>query len=132
MTLIQNITADPLQTQTIQLPNGNSFVITLYFMPQQYSWIIQQLTYVAANFSFALQGVRLTNNPNLLYQFQNIIPFGLGCFSANGREPTQQQDFSSGASQLYLLSQAEVAQWTSLLQGGTISAYAGVPAGGII
>lgn len=113
MNLIQNITADPLQQQTIVLPNGNSFTLQLYFMPQQYAWIIQQLTYQ----NFQLQGIRITNNPNLLFQWQNQIPFGLACFSTANREPTQQQDFSSGNSQLFVLSPAEVAQYTALITG---------------
>jgi hypothetical protein len=39
-------------------------------------------------------------------------------YSTGNREPSQQQDFSTGASQLYILSAAEVAQYAGLLQSG--------------
>lgn len=116
MYLIQQITTDPLQQQTLILPNGNSTTIQLYFIPMQYGWFITSLVYG----SFTLQGLRIVANPNMLRQFKNQIPFGLACYpNANGlgRDPSQQQDFSSGAFSLYLLDQAEVAQYEEILSG---------------
>lgn len=114
MYLIQQITSDPLQKQTLILPDGTSLSLTLYFMPMQYAWVITELVYG----DFLLQGVRISNSPNILYQFQNQIPFGLACYSTQNREPTQQQDFSSGASKLYILDAAEVAAYTELIENG--------------
>ena len=114
MFLIQQITNDPLQKQTLILPDGTSLSLTVNFVPMQYGWFITSLIYG----SFTLNGLRITNSPNMLHQFKNQIPFGLACFSTNNREPSQQQDFSSGASQLYILSSAEVAQYAGLLQSG--------------
>lgn len=114
MYLIQQITGDALQKQTLLLPDGTSLSLTINFVPMQYGWFITSLIYQ----SFTLNGLRITNSPNMLHQFRNQIPFGLACFSANNREPSQQQDFLSGASQLYILSAAEVAQYTGLLQSG--------------
>lgn len=113
MFLIQQITSDALQKQTLILEDGTSLSLTIYFVPMQYGWFITNLTYQ----SFVLQGLRITNSPNMLYQFQNQIPFGLACFSQSNREPSQQQDFLSGASQLFILSQAEVIQYRELLSG---------------
>jgi hypothetical protein len=114
MYLIQQITNDPFQQKTLILPNGNSFVLQLYYMPMQLAWVISKLTYG----SFTLTGIRVTNSPNILNQYQNQLPFGLACFSLGNREPTLQQDFSSGSSSLYVLSQAEVAQYQALLVSG--------------
>jgi hypothetical protein len=114
MYLIQQITSDPLQKQTLILPDGTSLSLTINFVPMQYGWFITSLVYG----SFVLNGLRITNSPNMLHQFKNQIPFGLACFSSENREPTQQQDFSSGASNLYILSAAEVAQYAGLLQSG--------------
>lgn len=111
---IKQITNDPLQKQTLILPDGTSLSLTIYFVPLQYGWFITELIYQ----NFTLNGLRITNSPNMLFQFQNQIPFGLACFSTQNREPSQQNDFSSGASILYLLSAAEVAQYTELLQNG--------------
>lgn len=116
MNIIGNITSDPLQSQTLVLENGNSFTVTIYYVPMQYGWFITSLTYG----NFTLQGLRITVSPNILYQFKNQIPFGIACIPNNSninREPTQQQDFESGAFSLYVLTAAEVAEYTALLEG---------------
>jgi len=114
MNLIQQITADPLQEQTLILSDGSTVFIQMYFIPMQYAWVFNTITYG----DFILNGLKITNSPNMLYQFKNILPFGIACFSQNNREPTQLQDFSSGASKLYILSAAEVLEYQVILQGG--------------
>lgn len=118
MLQIQKITDDPLQTQTIVLPAGDSFTFTMYYVPLQYGWFITNFVYG----SFVLNGLRICNNPNMLYQWQNLLPFGLACFTASNREPTQQEDFVSGASNLYILTQAEVLAYTAYINGGSLPA----------
>ena len=115
MYLIGNLTNQPLQTMTLILPNGNPMNMSLYFVPQQFGWFIPSLTYQ----TFTLNGLRVCNNPNMLYQWRNILPFGLACFSTQSREPSQQNDFISGASNLYLLDSSEVEELTTLYQSGT-------------
>lgn len=114
MYLIQGITSNALQKQTLILQDGSSLALTIYFRPMQLGWFIDELVYK----DFTLHGVRITNSPDILYQFKNILPFGLACYSSGNREPSQQQDFSSGASKLYILTQAEVTAYTEFLQGG--------------
>lgn len=116
MFIIQQVTQDPLQKQTLILPDGTSLTLTIYFVPMQYGWFITSLVYG----SFTLTGLRITVSPNMLRQFKNQIPFGLACYanaSGLGREPSQQEDFSSSAFSLYLLDQAEVAQYEEILMG---------------
>ncbi len=115
MYLIQQITSAPHQSQTLVLPDGTSFSMTMYFVSLQQGWFITNLVYN----KFAIQGLRIVNSPNMLYQFRNQIPFGLACFSTANREPSLQEDFSSGASQLYVLSQDEVQSYTHFLMFGT-------------
>lgn len=114
MLRIQQITRAPLQRQTLVLPNGSNLVLTLYFRPLQLGWFINELTYG----NFVLRGVRITNSPNILNQFKNIIPFGLGCFSTANREPSLQEDFASGTSKLYILTQTEVNEYSEFLSFG--------------
>ncbi len=114
MLLIQQITAAPLQKQTLVLHDGTTVTLTLYFRPMQFGWFINDLVYG----DFTLHGLRITNSPNMLNQFRHQLPFGLGCFSAANREPSQQQDFSSGASKLYILTQAEVTEYAEFLTLG--------------
>lgn len=117
MFIVQQITSDPLQRQTLILPDGTSLTLTMYFRPMQTGWFINEITYG----SFSLTGLRITVSPNMLRQFKNQIPFGLACYgNKTNREPTQQQDFSSGAFSLYLLSKQEVQQYEDFLELGTI------------
>lgn len=115
MNLIQQITTDALQTRTILLKDGTPLTFTMNFIPMQFGWFITDLVYG----DFELKGIRITNSPNFLYQFKNQIPFGLACFSVNDREPSQAGDFASGASQLYLLPEADVQAYTAFLTGET-------------
>lgn len=114
MNLIQ-VTADPLQSQIVSLPNGVGMQLQLYYRPIQQGWFINTLVYQ----NFTLNTLRITNQVNLLRQWKNIIPFGLGCFSTGNREPSLLQDFSSGQSALYILDAAEVAFYESVLVGGS-------------
>jgi hypothetical protein len=116
MNLIENITTAANQTQSVVLPDGSAFTFTLYYSANQLGWFILNFVYN----TFVLNGMRITTNPNLLYQYQNQLPFGVACFTVGQREPTQQQDFSSGASNLYLLSQAEVQAYTAYIEGGPL------------
>lgn len=115
MNIIQQITSDPYQKQSLILPDGSSLSLTIYFRSMQFGWFIESLIYK----DFVLNGMRITSSPNMLNQYRNQIPFGLACYSTQNREPTQQKDFSSGASKLYLLTQAECAQYARLLSGNT-------------
>lgn len=114
MLLINSMINYPNQVQNLVLPDGSNLQITFTFVPMQNAWFIKNLTYG----SFILNGVKVTNSPNILYQFRNQIPFGLACFSTNDREPQFQADFSSKASILYLLTAAEVKEYTEFLSAG--------------
>lgn len=111
MYTIQNLTTDSLQTQSVILPDGGQVSFTLKFVPLQYGWFLSNLNYL----DFTLSNLRVCNSPNMLNQFKNRLPFGLACFSKANREPSLLQDFASGASVLYVLSAAEVAEYTEYL-----------------
>lgn len=113
MNQIQQVTRDSLQRQTLYLADGSAFTLTLYYMPMQQGWFIRELTYG----TFKLNGVRITNSPNLLHQFRNRIPFGIGCFSKEDREPMLIDDFVSGNSKLYLLTEEDTVEFNRYLTG---------------
>ncbi len=114
MYAVQQITDNALQAQTIVLSDGTAISLQMRYIPLQYGWFITQLSYG----SFTLWGYRVVASPNMLYQYQNQLPFGLACFVAGGRDPTQQQDFSSGNAALYVLTKAECQQYAAFLAGG--------------
>lgn len=113
MLQIQQLTTDTPQQHTLVLPDGSQFSMQLVFVPMQYSWFIKNLTYG----DFILGCVRISNSGNILRQFKNQIPFGLACFSTESREPSLQEDFSSGNSNLFILSVAEVKQYEDFIIG---------------
>lgn len=110
---VQNLTGDSRQSQTLVLPDGSLIQLSIYFVPMQLGWFITNLTYQG----FILNNLRISNNPDMLYQWRNVLPFGLACFSTSDREPSQQLDFLSGASALYVLTSDEVDFYTELLSG---------------
>ncbi len=115
MFLVQQITTDPRQQMTLVLPDGSSLTMTIYFVPMQNGWFITNLTYK----TFILNGFRVVVSPNMLNQYRNKIPFGLACYSVDNREPSLQEDFSSFACNLYILSEAECNQYAELLSLST-------------
>ena len=113
MNALSQVTSDPLQSQKLSLPDSSLVQITMYFVPNQNAWFFTNITYG----NFVLNSLRICNSPNLLRQFKNIIPFGLACYSTTAREPSLQQDFSSGASTLYLMNEIDVAQYEQIIAG---------------
>jgi len=111
MNKINQITNNSRQRQTIPLDDGRTFEIALYYMPMQLGWFIEEIKFG----DFTLSSLRITNSPNMLHQFKNKLPFGLACISLDDREPSQQQDFTSGNSVLYVLEEAEVKAYQEYL-----------------
>ena len=116
MLLIKNLTANAKQSQTLVLPDGSKLVITLEYKASQNGWFYTEISNSKQNLT--VKGMRIVNNPNALRQFKNIINFGLACYTSGNREPTNIQDFASGASQLFVLTQSEVLEYETFLMGG--------------
>lgn len=115
MFYIQQITNYPLQTKMLNLPDGSLITITLEFVPLQKSWFIRQLVYG----STTINSIKIVNNPNILRQFKNILPFGIACTSTSNRDPMFSEDFQSGDCSLYLISRDEITQFEEFLSAGS-------------
>jgi hypothetical protein len=115
MFIINQITADPLQTQNLILPDGTQIIFQIQFVQQQQGWFFNSLQYDAGN--FLITGMRICNSPNMLHQFRNLIPFGMACYSVANREPSLLQDFISQNSKLYILTAQEVAAYANTING---------------
>jgi hypothetical protein len=111
---IQNITSVPYQRQTLVLEDGTNLTITMKYFEMQAAWFFTEILWG----NFRLNGFRVCNNPNLLYQWRKLIPFGLACISDGAREPSLQEDFQSGASRLYVLEAADVNEYFEFLNVG--------------
>jgi hypothetical protein len=110
---VKQLTASAKQSKRLVLQDGTILQLQLRFVPMQLGWFFTTITYG----DFVLENVRICVSPNILYQYKNQIPFGIACFSKASREPTQQQDFSSGAAKLYILSEEEVSEYSDILSG---------------
>lgn len=114
MLLIQQITKDPLQKLSLVLEDGSLVKLEIYFRPLQLGWFFNSIEYG----DFVLRGLRITNSPNMLYQWMNKISFGISCFTTNLREPSLIEDFASGNSRLYILTEDECVAYREYLQSG--------------
>lgn len=104
MRQIQSITNDPAQAFTLSLPSGEQIQLELWYVPMQIGWFFS-LSYRA----FSVSCMRVTRNQNMLYQFSDLLPFGLACFTNDGREPLLLEDFAARNASLYVLDPADMA-----------------------
>ncbi len=109
MRIINGITSGPKQKISIPLPDGSSVSLTLAFRPQQKGWFYD-VAYSTKTVNFQLAGSRLVTSPNILRQYQDIIPFGLSVVTTGGIEPTTQTAFSDGTITFLLLDQSDIAE----------------------
>ena len=114
MFIVDSISTDAKQRQSLTIADGTSFVLELEYKPQQYGWFITRLEYG----DFLLTNIRVCTSPNLLHQYKNKLPFGIAVVSKNNFEPTQQEDFSLKNSIMYVLTDTESEEYLSALQNG--------------
>ena len=72
------------------LDNNKIFVLQLYFIDNQIGWFYN-IDYENGN--KIINGRRLVVAPNVLYQWKNILPFGLFVSSTDDGDPYFQNDF---------------------------------------
>jgi len=118
MQIITGITDAPKQNISIPLPDGTSVSLALTFTPQQAGWFFN-IAYSTATIIFQANGNRLCASPNILRQYQNIIPFGISCLTAGNVEPTTQTTFSDGTVTLLLLDQTDIADVEAAVYTGS-------------
>ena len=110
---IQNLNSNAGQKQKLFLPDGSFMTFSIVFKPMQFGWFIRDLTYG----DFNVKNVRVVTSPNILYQFKNVIPFGMACYAEQNREPMFAEDFESGKCNLFILSEEEVEELAEIYSG---------------
>ena len=103
MQILNEITADPKQKFTVITSAGEEFTLRLNYMPTQSLWFFD-VEYK----DFAVNNRCLVNNWNLLRQFKNLIPFGIGVICTDEGDPYFVDDFANKRVQLTILSAEEV------------------------
>ena len=118
MQIITGITSDPKQTISIPLTDGTSVSLNLDFKPQQLGWFYS-IAYSAKTTNFQLTGSRLVTSPNILRQYQDIIPFGISVVTQGNVEPTTQTAFTDGTIAAFLLlDQTDIAEINAAIYTG--------------
>lgn len=90
MKTLTEITADAKQSLRVVLETNQTMILTLEYIDNQQGWYYG-ITYNA----FLLQGQRLVTSPNFLAKYKNVLPFGIGCITADNYEPIYINDFVS-------------------------------------
>ena len=103
MKVLSGIRATGQQKFLTSADNGDIIEIILYFQSRTNTWKMD----VSCN-DFDLKGLRIYHLPNILNQYENIIPFGIGVIIDDGGEPFLINDFSTGRVQLAILTPDEV------------------------
>lgn len=107
MLLINNISNNAYQQFVLTGIPSLQIDMTLRFLPRVQTWMMD-ISYTTQQFSFTADGIAVQCSPNVLRKWRNIIPFGISCITQSGLDPYQLTDFSSGASNLYLLNATDV------------------------
>lgn len=101
------------QNLTLVTTDGENIVMAIEYKPQQKGWFFTELSYG----DFTINNMRITTGPNIIRQFKNKVPFGICVVTNENQEPTEQQDFASGRSKMYVLTAEEVQQYEDYLNG---------------
>lgn len=112
MTQIDNLTGFANQVTTLLLPDGTTAAMELAFHGATNRWVMN-LTYGAR----AINGIGLCTLPNVLRQWRNLIPFGIGCATPNMTDPFTVNDFALGRVSMFLLTAADVQAVENTLMG---------------
>ena len=105
MRILDGIRATGQQKLRTSADNGDIIEITLSYLPAVQQWKID-----IVSGDFELNGLRVYALLNILNQYENLIPFGIGIIIPAGGEPFLINDFSSGRVQMAILTAAEVAE----------------------
>lgn len=84
---------------------GQRVILTVRYLPSQQMWAMDVETD-----AFQLYGALITNGPNMLRNYRNLIPFGLLCTTDDGQDPYGLEDFETRYARLFLLNRDEVQQ----------------------
>jgi hypothetical protein len=106
MQTLDTISNDAKQKHTILLEKDNTpIVIQLTYKPTQIGWFLD-VEYDTKN--FAVYGLRVTTNLNILNQWRNVLPFGIICYCEDNQDPLSVEDFLVGRAHLAILNEDEV------------------------
>ncbi len=115
MRLLTEISNDYRQQFSITTEENYTFDFLLEYKISQQSWF-----WSLAYNNFAVNGIRLVLNPNILRQYKAYLPFGIWCNTDDAlkADPFLANDLITGGRiQLYTLTKAEVLEIEKQIYG---------------
>lgn len=108
---ITNITDDPKQKLNVVLPDGVSIAqLSLRYLANLRSWYMDVLYE-----DISIKNRRICSSPNLLRQWNNVLPFGLACYTTDDSDPFFIDDFENGRCGLLVLTPDELDNYQQML-----------------
>jgi hypothetical protein len=104
MLYISKITNDPQQSMILTGLQGKRIAVALRYLPRVRQWIMDISDGVTT-----VNGLVITNSPNILRQWRNTFGFGIMCLRLDGLDPYALDDFANRVASLYLLDADDVA-----------------------
>lgn len=104
MRKIETLDDSNKQIFTVSIDGYSGVKISMEFKPQQYAWFMS-VTWG----EFNLNNERVAISPNLLRQFQNILPFGILISHIDAIDPFSNDAWLTGW-EIYILDENELAQ----------------------
>lgn len=99
---ITGLTDNPKQSLFFVLENNTTFSLYLEFRANVNGWV-----YSITKDSFKLNNKRLVMSPNILFQFTNILNFGITVISNDGQDPNSVDDFITERVRLFVIENTE-------------------------
>ena len=113
MNRLDGIRATGSQRLSTFASNGDVVIIILNYRPA-----IREFSIDVEWKDFILRGQRVFTSPNILYQYKEVIPFGIGVTTQELGEPFLINDFSTERCNMYILTPAEVEEVTGFYVNG--------------
>ena len=103
MKKITSLSVDPKQKFSLTIPGYSALEIRLEFKPQQYGWFLK-----ATWGTWGIDNERVVFSPNLLWQWKDTLPFGIGIWGPDILDPFAVDAWTTGW-EFYLLDDTDKA-----------------------
>lgn len=110
MTQVDNLTNAADQTTNLVLADNTVVTMRMRYRVRTQRWTVD-VGYPPVTLGgkpFQVNGLTLTCFPNVMRPWRNLLPFGIGFWTADLTDPFDINDFSTGRVAAYLLSAADV------------------------
>lgn len=103
MIRVDNLSANANQVCKVSLSDGSIVALTFTYNPATQRWALD-----VEKDKFAVYGLGVCVNPNLLRPWRDAQKFGVACVTGDAVDPVLVDDFSSGRAVIYILENDDI------------------------